>query len=65
MMDFRFGKVWVQFDANQPYFDLLCSFLVFLRYSRTMYEFGISLRLWMIIFMVSRLNKGFGKGFEE
>ena len=29
-----------------------------------MYEFGVSLRLWMIVFMVSRLNKIFGKGFE-
>ena len=29
-----------------------------------MYEFEVSLRLWMIIFMVSRLNKVFGKGFE-
>ena len=41
MKDFRFGKVRVQFDAKQPYFELLCSFLVFLRYARAMYKFGV------------------------
>ena len=29
-----------------------------------MYEFGVSLRLWMIVFMVSKLNKVMGKSFE-
>ena len=38
---------------------------MFLRYVRAMYEFKVSLRLWVIVFMVSRLKKVFGKGFEE
>ena len=29
-----------------------------------MHEFGVSLRLGKILFMASRLNKVFGKGFE-
>ena len=64
MKDFRFGKVQVRFDAKEPCFELLCIFLVFLRYARAMYEFGVSPRLWMIVFMVSRLNKVFEKSFE-
>ena len=39
-------------------------FLVFLRYAKAMYEFRVSPRLWMIVFMVYRLNKVFGKIFE-
>ena len=30
-----------------------------------MHEFGVSLRLKKMVYMVSRLNKEFGKGFEE
>ena len=44
MKDFRFRKVQVRFDAKQPCFVLLCNFLVFLRYARVMYEFGVSPR---------------------
>ena len=40
-------------------------FLVFLRYVKAMYKFGVFLRLWVIVFVVSKLNKVFGKGFEE
>ena len=29
-----------------------------------MHEFGVSLRLWMVLFMGSRLNKACGKDFE-
>ena len=29
-----------------------------------MHEFRISIRLWMVLFMVSTLNKAFGKDFE-
>ena len=29
-----------------------------------MYEFEVSLRLWMMIFMVSRVKQGFWKGFR-
>ena len=31
MKDFRFGKVWVWFDAKQPCFVLVCDFQIFLR----------------------------------
>ena len=31
MNDFRFEKVWVWFDAKQPYFELVYGFQVFLR----------------------------------
>ena len=31
MKDFRFGKVWVWFDAKQLCFKLVCGFWVFLR----------------------------------
>ena len=30
-----------------------------------MYEFGVSLRLWMIVCMVSRLKKSIWKGFRS
>ena len=45
MKEFWFGKVRVRFDAKQPCFELVCSFQVFLRYARAMYEFGVFLRL--------------------
>ena len=41
MKDFRFGKVQVWFD---------CGFRVFLRYARAMNDFGVSLRLRMLVY---------------
>ena len=49
---------------KQPCLELVCGFRVFLRWARAMHEFGVSMRLGKMVFMVSRLNKVFGKSFE-
>ena len=63
MKDFRFGKVRVWFDAKQPCLELVYGFWVFLRYARAMHDFGVSLRLGMMVSMVFRVKQSIWKNF--
>ena len=65
MKGFGLGKVRVWFDAKQPCFVLVCGFQVFLRLVGAMHEFGVSLRFWMMVFMVSRVKQSIWKGFRS
>ena len=61
--DFRFGNVRVWFDAKQHCLELICSFWVFLRYSSVVHEFGVSLKLRMMVCMVSMVKQSIWKSF--